>query len=141
MKKTDPAKPNKNDLILAAVILAAAALAALLIHFNTVRKSSTPAAYVTARVDGEEYGTWDLGTDREIEINTKYGHNVLTIENGEARMTEADCPDGYCMQQKPVSAEHPERTIVCLPHRLVISAKSAEPEDSSDAGVDVVAGR
>ncbi len=47
-----------------------------------------------------------------------YGSNTIKIEGGGVTVTDADCPDGYCVSHVKISNEG--ETIVCLPHRLVI---------------------
>lgn len=76
---------------------------------------------VVIEVDGKVYGTYSLIKDREISIETVYGHNVVSIEDGKVYMKEADCPDGYCKQQGKILQSN--RTIVCLPHRLVVEVR------------------
>jgi hypothetical protein len=60
--------------------------------------------------------TAPLDTNNTLEFQTSLGHNVITIANGTARMTEADCPHGNCTQQQPIS--QPGQQIICLPHKL-----------------------
>ena len=85
--------------------------------------------YITITVDGNELGTYSLGKDQTISI----GHtNICEIKNGQAHMTEATCPDHYCMKQKAVD-EH-GGSIICLPNKVVIEGKdSAEPSESDDS--------
>ena len=68
-------------------------------------------------VDGEIYGTYSLDEDQTIRINDT---NTCRIENGTARMIQADCPDHLCMKQNPVDKNG--GTITCLPNRVVIEA-------------------
>ena len=60
--------------------------------------------------------TLPLDDDARIEVATSFGTNVIVIENGTARVAEADCPKGSCMHQRPIS--RPGEQLVCLPHRL-----------------------
>lgn len=77
-----------------------------------------PGATAVVLVDGQETARYAL-TDRvHTVITTPYGINTLTIENGQAKITDADCPDGICAAHRPVSRAG--ETIVCLPHKLVI---------------------
>ncbi len=45
------------------------------------------------------------------------GYNIVKIENGQIRISEADCPDKTCVNTGFLSSDIP---IVCLPHKLVI---------------------
>ena len=66
---------------------------------------------------------------REINLDTvtvpfsftvqNNGFNVVEVENGKIRVTDADCPDKLCIKQ----SESGTFPIVCLPHRLVIDKK------------------
>ena len=53
-------------------------------------------------VDGKEFGTYSLSQDQVIHIGDT---NVCEIKDGKVTMTEATCPDHYCMKQKAVD-EH-----------------------------------
>ena len=50
--------------------------------------------------------------------------NVLTIRDGRADMTEADCPDKLCVHQKAISKNH--EMIVCLPNKVVVEVTGSE---------------
>ncbi len=67
--------------------------------------------------DGKLVETVYLGTDRELTIEGKNGTNVVTIRDGKLAVTQADCPDHYCMDRGFCSAG---AQIVCLPNRLVV---------------------
>ena len=125
---------KKKDLLLLAGLLLAAGLAALILMAG--RRGEAGA--VTVRVDGQAVGIWSLAEDREEDIDTEYGHNHLSIRQGAAYMTEADCPDGYCMQQKKITGIG--ETIVCLPHRLVAEGVAAEGQTADEDGIDAVTG-
>ncbi|MCD7746184.1 MAG: NusG domain II-containing protein [Lachnospiraceae bacterium] len=90
-------------------------------------------ASVVVQVDGEVYGTYSLNKDQTIQINDT---NVLVIEDGEAYMSEASCPDGLCISQGRISANG--MMIVCLPNRVVVQV--IDEEDEEEDGVDSVAG-
>lgn len=96
------------------------------------------AAYAVARVDGVEIGRWPLDEDAEADVDTDFGHNRIEIKAGQVRMLEADCPDGYCRNQSPVSDRG--GSIVCLPHHLIIEAESAaDGTHMQNEGVDTIA--
>lgn len=117
---------KKKDLILIVSILAVAAV--LDIGFLLFGRSGQ--TYVTASVDGKEIGRWPLAKDREIDLDTDYGHNHLSISGGEAKMTEADCPDGLCKYQDAVKGG--DNLIICLPHHLVIEASGGAEQADTD---------
>lgn len=61
------------------------------------------------------------------------GYNIIEVERGRIRVSEADCPDGICVRRGWVSDS--AAPIACLPHRLVIQL-----EGGGDGGIDGVAG-
>ena len=77
---------------------------------------------VTVKVDGKVTGTYPLAKDQKIRING--GTNILTIKNGKAKMTDADCPDQLCVHQKAASKNH--ESIICLPNKVVVEVDGAD---------------
>lgn len=115
---------KKKDIILLVSILVVCAAAALIIFVFRSEEGN----YVQITVDGEVYGQYDLSVDQTIEIDTEYGHNLIEIADGKAVMTEADCPDGYCIDQGAVSNN--KQTIVCLPHKVVVEVIITDESES-----------
>ena len=61
----------------------------------------------------------DLKIDQDFTLEAETGgYNILTVRNGKIAVTEADCPDQYCVKQGFCNSGE---QIVCLPHKLVIS--------------------
>ncbi len=67
--------------------------------------------------DGELKYTLDLSVDQQVTIVSDEGTNVVTVKDGRIAVTEADCPDHYCMERGFCAGG---TQIVCLPNRLVI---------------------
>lgn len=109
---------QKKDWVLIVIIVFVAGLAFLLHEFI----GGTGAGCVTVKVEGEIEGVYSLSRDQEIEING--GTNILKIRNGSADMTEADCPDKLCVNQKAVSKNG--ESIICLPNKVVVTVDSSE---------------
>ncbi|MDE7476437.1 MAG: NusG domain II-containing protein, partial [Lachnospiraceae bacterium] len=105
---------RKKDFVLVLVLVGIAVFSALMISF--ARKDIGGTIRIT--IDGALYGEYSLSENQVIEIDELLGYNEIKIENGSAYMAEADCPDQYCMDYKPISKG--SETIICLPHRLVI---------------------
>lgn len=78
----------------------------------------TPAGYAEVRSEGALLYTLDLSRDGSYTVTTDRGTNVITVKDGAVAVTQADCPDGYCMDRGYCSSG---AQIVCLPNRLVIS--------------------
>ncbi len=66
---------------------------------------------------GEKLYTLSLKEDRVLTVETETGTNTVTIRDGAVAVTEADCPDHYCMLRGYCGGGS---EIVCLPNRLVI---------------------
>ena len=128
---------GRQDLVLIASLLGAALLLAAVFSFRGNGREA--AGSVTARVDGKIMGSWSLSEDGEYEIRTEYGRNLIRIRDGRADMEEADCPEGYCMKQKPL--EKSGDLLVCLPHHLIVRAEKEAGTASQETAVDAVAGR
>lgn len=98
-------------IILAVVVIACLGLSLLLLQ------PGQTATAVKVISEGELKYTLPLTVDTQIEIVTDRGINVVTVKDGKVAVTEADCPDGYCMARGYCSGG---RQIVCLPNRLVL---------------------
>lgn len=111
---------KKNDIILAVIILIIAG-AGLLIYIGLGKQS---AGTITVTVDGEVFGTYSLEKNQKIQINDT---NHLVIQDGQADMIEADCPDQICVDQKTISKN--KESIVCLPNKVIVEVVGGEDAD------------
>ena len=125
---------RKADIVLGITLVILCATACWYAYSS--RSSGT---FVTVTVNGDGYGTYPLNQDDTVDIDTEYGHNTLVIKDGKALMTEASCPDGYCLGQYKQSGgiDASNQTIVCLPNRVAISVKSGGGRDTAQDGGDV----
>lgn len=110
----------KNDIILITVILIVSAL--LLLLFRD--RNQTIGSYAVVSVDGSGYTAIPLNEDNTITITTDYGTNIVCVSSGEVSVIEADCPDKICVDHSPIKFSG--ESIVCLPHRLVVTVDSTE---------------
>ncbi len=55
------------------------------------------------------------------------GYNIVAVERGRIRVIEADCPEQVDVRQGWISEPH--QSLICLPHRLVITLRSAGKSD------------
>ena len=79
---------------------------------------------------GEIVKTVDLRIDQEFTIESGDGYNVVTVKNGKIGVSEATCPDHYCMKRGYCNSG---AQIVCLPNRLVIRFVE-------ETGIDAIVG-
>ena len=83
-------------------------------------------------VDGESKAFLPLGEDDSIRIDTDGGYNVITVKDGEVTVSEADCRDQICVEHKKIRKTG--ETIVCLPHKLVVTVTGDKPGDFDAVG-------
>ena len=129
IKKIGKMMFRKQDKILIGAIAVTAAVSALL--RVSVRQDSGAAVRIT--IDGSLYGEYSLSEEQSVLIDGELGHNTLVIEAGSAHMADADCPDRYCMDYKPISRGG--ETIVCLPHKLVVEVTGTRDAQQPDVVV------
>lgn len=104
---------KKGDIILSVGIIVLAVI--LFFGFFLFK---TEGKQVVITVDGEVFGTYSISTDREIEVKTERGVNIVSIYDGKVSVTAADCPDKYCVNH--VAVNETGETVVCLPHRMIV---------------------
>ncbi len=120
---------SKNDVIL---ILCIVFIGLILLLFIKIGQKG--GAQVVVSVDGEEYGRYSLEEDRELTIDDGDYSNTIVIKEGKVSMEDADCPDQICVHHTPIYRDG--ETIVCLPHRLVISVEDGNEEQ--DNSIDAI---
>ncbi len=116
MMKTDNKLASffkKADIILLAVFLLMGAGSLLAAKLQPASGNT-----VVISVNGEEYGRYPLDVDREIDVDTVYGHNTVVISASTVRVSDSDCPNLDCERFGRIS--RPSQTIMCLPHRMLI---------------------
>ena len=100
-----------NDIILVLVLLVVG-----LSVFLVISLSRDDGEAVLVKVGDEEVLRVSLSEDGEYSVNG--GSNILVIEDGNAYVKHATCPDGLCKRQGKISRAG-ER-ILCLPNRVII---------------------
>lgn len=94
-----------------------AALLAVCIGLSLWLLRPGQAAAVEVWSEGELIKTLSLSVAQTFTVETEKGLNVITVENGKVAVTQANCPDKYCMARGFCSGG---TQIVCLPNRLVL---------------------
>ena len=115
-------KKYTRDLILVGALLLLALLLFFLVRNGQDRATGTDAVAVVT-VDGAEVGPNPLNKSGTFPLNN--GSNILVVENGEAWVSEANCPDKVCMGMGRISRNG--EFIACLPNRLIVVVEGGEP--------------
>lgn len=121
-------KKHKNDILLIAIVLV---LALGVWIFTLMTREAGGEAVVS--INGEEIMRLPLGRNTEIMLGEGEHTNLLIIENGEAAVVEASCPDHVCINQGRIGFNG--QSIVCLPNKLVVTI-----EGGADTEIDGMAG-
>jgi hypothetical protein len=117
---------KRADLILVVALLLLAGV--LYLSMNANRQEG---GVVVVRVDGVETERHSLAVDGTFPLNG--GTNILVIRDGQAWLSEADCPDLLCVKQGKI--HYTGQVITCLPNRLTVTVEGGESN-----GVDLVVG-
>ena len=96
--------------ILAAVLAACIGLSLLTFGGETASRAQISSG-------GRVVRTVDLSINQEFTVETEGGYNIVTVKDGKIAVTEASCPDHYCMARGFCNSG---AQIVCLPNKLVI---------------------
>ena len=113
---------KKADILLLILLLLLGCGSLFLVNY-----SSEAGENAVISVDGQVYGTYPLSQNRQIDVNTEYGFNQVIIENGSVRVEESDCLNHECEAFGHIST--PRQTIICLPHRLIITVTGQSDVD------------
>lgn len=65
---------------------------------------------------------------KEYRVETKYGNNLLRVENEKIAIIEADCPDKICVE--PGFISKPGQSLVCLPHKLYVAIEGVSQDEN-----------
>lgn len=121
----------KTRVILFLLLAAVAASAAFLLFQGP--KARAPVARITR--DGvllEEIDLTKTQAPFSFLLEDGRGRNLISVEQGRIRVSEADCPDQICVDQGWISDG--TVPIVCLPHRLMIQIVGGEEGLDGGAG-------
>lgn len=122
------------------VILFVILFAVLAVVSFALSRIQTTGTIANVYQDGVCIYSFDLSAVTETETYTvtdDSGHvNVIEVEPGRIRVSEANCPDQVCVESGWLSSSL--RPIVCLPAKLVIQIES-DPE-AEELDLDAVSG-
>ena len=119
----------RNDIILVAVLLVLVIIGG--IYLFVFRSSGN---FVRVTVDGKLYNEYLLSQNivEDIYTGNNGEHlNRLVIKDGKVFVETANCPDGICSKHRAVFRDG--ESIICLPHRVVITVVTDETAEAPDA--------
>ena len=114
---------HRRDLMLILSLVSIAAILSIILALT-----SRDGGYIKVEINGKEIARYSLDEDGEYPIGEG---NVLAIEDGEAYMKYADCPDGTCVRTGRISKRG--QTIICLPNKVAVTVV-----DDGAGGADMV---
>lgn len=120
--------PRKKLNAIFAAIIVALVIGGVLAT-NAFGQSVAAKSAVVKDSDNNEY-VLDLSKDSTTVVSTELGTNLVVVENGTVRVSEADCPNHDCVNQGPISKAGQQ--IVCLPHKLTIDISDREAAPTYD---------
>jgi len=92
-------------------------LLAICMGFSLITLTGEDASQAKIVSAGKVQRIVDLSVDQEFTVESDNGYNIVTVKDGKIAVTEASCPDHYCMQRGFCNSG---AQIVCLPNKLVI---------------------
>ncbi|MDO5791151.1 MAG: NusG domain II-containing protein [Coriobacteriia bacterium] len=110
-------------LVIVAVALATAAAA------NALGSAVDARTAVIQDADGNTF-TMPLSQDDVLTVTSSAGTNVIEVQAGKVRVSEADCPNQDCVEQGWISKAGQQ--IVCLPHKLVVNITDEDAASAYD---------
>ena len=126
MKALFANKKLRVDLILIAALLLLSG-----VLYLVLRAGRQEGGVAVVRVNGVETERHSLSVNGTFPLNG--GSNILVIRDGQAWLSEANCPDLLCVRQGRV--HYTGQVITCLPNRVTVTVEGGESD-----GVDLVVG-
>ena len=92
-------------------------------------RGGADAVLATVSSGGKVVKTVNLHENQQFTITSENGgENIITVQGGKIAVTEATCPDHYCMKRGFCAGG---TDIVCLPNRLVIHFLQEQAVDAA----------
>ncbi len=126
MKALFANKKLRVDLILIAALLLLSG-----VLYLVLRAGRQEGGVAVVRVNGVETERHSLSVNGTFPLNG--GSNILVIRDGQAWLSEANCPDLLCVKQGRI--HYTGQVITCLPNRVTVTVEGGESD-----GVDLVVG-
>ncbi len=117
------------------IILAVMMLAGALLLIGQKKAQHGGNAFLVT-IDGTEALHASLSSEATYPVRQEDGsYNLLQVSDGMVWMKEANCRDGLCIRQGKTAT--PAKTIVCLPHKLVVTVISENAMTTDDLDIVV----
>ena len=120
---------NRKKLNIAAVLVIAAVALAAVAATNALGSAVDARTAVIQDADGNTF-TMPLSQDDVLTVASSAGTNVIEVQAGKVRVSEADCPNQDCVEQGWISKAGQQ--IVCLPHKLVVNITDEDAASAYD---------
>lgn len=114
--------------VIAVLIITALALAAATAA-NALGNAVDARTAVIQDADGNTFAM-PLSKDDVLTVASSAGTNVIEVQSGKVRVSEADCPNQDCVEQGWIS--NAGQQIVCLPHKLVVNITDEDTASAYD---------
>lgn len=114
--------------VIAVLVITAFALAAAAAT-NALGNAVDARTAVIQDADGNTFAM-PLSKDDILTVASSAGTNVIEVQSGKVRVSEADCPNQDCVDQGWIS--NAGQQIVCLPHKLVVNITDKDAASAYD---------
>lgn len=114
--------------VIAVLVITALALAAATAA-NALGNAVDARTAVIQDADGNTFAM-PLSKDDVLTVASSAGTNVIEVQSGKVRVSEADCPNQDCVDQGWIS--NAGQQIVCLPHKLVVNITDEDAASAYD---------
>lgn len=118
---------RKMDYVVIAISLFLAAFLFLLGWEGLSSEGKTVIVYK----NGIEVQRASLTENTVLIVGEKDSQNIILVQEGYVSMKEATCPDGICLEHKPIHKT--KETIVCLPNKVYVEIEGAADKKDIDA--------
>lgn len=114
--------------VIAVLAITAVALAAA-VTANALGNAVDARTVIIQDADGNTF-KMPLSQDDVLTVASSAGTNVIEVQAGKVRVSEADCPNQDCVEQGWIS--NAGQQIVCLPHKLVVNITDEDAASAYD---------
>ena len=122
---------RKADFLLFFIFAAAALISAF-----SFPRSAEGKAMVRIISNGEEFGTYPLDKNAEIEIVREGHRNVVIIQDGIVHMDYSNCKNQICVHTGEISDKG--EIIVCLPNYVIVEIIGNGEGGEDDEAIDAI---